>query len=89
VGLAVFATEARRVTDEMFLKAAESLAAQVTEQDLAVNLIYPPMANIREASIEVAVRVAELVFDRGLAGVPRPADVGAFVRGKVYDPAYA
>ena len=89
VGLAVFATEARRVTDEMFLKAAESLAAQVTEQDLAVNLIYPPMANIREASIEVAVRVAELVFDRGLAGVPQPADVGAFVRGKVYDPAYA
>ena len=88
VGLAVFATEARRVTDEMFLKAAESLAAQVTEQDLAVNLIYPPMANIREASIEVAVRVAELVFDRGLAGVPRPADVGAFVRGKVYDPSY-
>ena len=88
VGLAVFATEARRVTDEMFLRAAESLAAQVTEQDLAVNLIYPPMANIREASIEVAVRVAELVFDRGLAGVPRPADVGAFVRGKVYDPAY-
>jgi malate dehydrogenase (oxaloacetate-decarboxylating)(NADP+) len=88
VGLAVFATEASRVTDEMFLKAAESLAAQVTEQDLAVNLIYPPMANIREASIEVAVRVAELIFDRGLARVPRPADVAAFVRGKVYDPAY-
>jgi malate dehydrogenase (oxaloacetate-decarboxylating)(NADP+) len=77
------------VTDEMFLKAAESLAAQVTEQDLAVNLIYPPMANIREASIEVAVHVAELIFDRGLARVPRPADVAAFVRAKVYEPAYA
>ena len=89
VGLAVFATEASRVTDEMFLKAAESLAAQVTEQDLAVNLIYPPMANIREASVEVAIRVAELIFDRGLARVPRPADVGEFVRSKVYDPAYA
>ena len=89
IGLAVFATEANRVTDEMFLKAAESLAAQVTEQDLAVNLIYPPMANIREASIEVAVRVAELIFDRGLARVPRPADVGEFVRSKVYEPRYA
>jgi malate dehydrogenase (oxaloacetate-decarboxylating)(NADP+) len=89
VGMAVFATEASRVTDEMFLKAAESLAAQVTEQDLAVNLIYPPMANIREASIEVAVHVAELIFDRGLARVPRPADVAAFVRAKVYEPAYA
>ena len=89
VGMAVFATEASRVTDEMFLKAAESLAAQVTEQDLAVNLIYPPMANIREASIEVAVHVAELIFDRGLARVPRPADVASFVRAKVYEPAYA
>ena len=88
VGMAVFATEASRVTDEMFLKAAESLAAQVTEQDLAVNLIYPPMANIREASIEVAVHVAELIFDRGLARVPRPADVASFVRAKVYEPAY-
>ncbi|MBM4099450.1 MAG: NAD-dependent malic enzyme [Planctomycetes bacterium] len=88
VGLAVFATEASRVTDEMFLRAAESLAAQVTDQDLAVNLIYPPMANIREASVEVAIRVAELIFDRGLARVPRPADVAEFVRARVYDPAY-
>ncbi len=88
IGMAVFATEASRVTDEMFLKAAESLAAQVTQQDLDVNLIYPPMANIREASVEVAIRVAELIFDRGLARVARPADVAAFVRGKVYDPAY-
>ncbi len=88
VGLAVFATEASRVTDEMFLRAAESLAAQVTDQDLAVNLIYPPMANIREASVEVAIRVAELIFDRELARVPRPADVAEFVRAKVYDPAY-
>jgi len=88
IGMAVFATEASRVTDEMFLRAAESLAAQVTQQDLDVNLIYPPMANIRETSVEVAIRVAELIFDRGLARVERPADVAAFVRDKVYDPAY-
>ena len=88
IGLAVFATEASRVTDEMFLKAAESLAAQVTDQDLAVNLIYPPMANIHDASVEVAVHVAELIFDRGLARVPRPANIAEFVRSKVYSPEY-
>ena len=33
VGLAIFATEAKRVTDEMFLTAAESVAEQVTEED--------------------------------------------------------
>jgi malate dehydrogenase (oxaloacetate-decarboxylating)(NADP+) len=32
--------------------------------------------------------VATLIFDRGLARVPRPADVGAFVRAMVYEPSY-
>jgi malate dehydrogenase (oxaloacetate-decarboxylating)(NADP+) len=88
VGLAVFATEATRVTDEIFLRAAESLAAQTTDEDLAVNLIYPPVSNIFRTSVQVATDVAALIFERGLARVPRPADVAAFVRSKVYSPAY-
>jgi malate dehydrogenase (oxaloacetate-decarboxylating)(NADP+) len=88
IGLAVYATEASRVTDEMFLRAAESLAAQTTDEDLSVNLIYPPVSSIFRTSVQVAVDVAELVFDRGLARVPRPASVEQFVHGKVYSPDY-
>ncbi|MFM2163588.1 MAG: hypothetical protein RL325_25, partial [Planctomycetota bacterium] len=32
--------------------------------------------------------VAELVFERGLARVERPRDIDAFIRSKVYNPAY-
>jgi malate dehydrogenase (oxaloacetate-decarboxylating)(NADP+) len=88
VGMAVFATEASRVTDEMFLRAAESLASQTTDQDLSVGLIYPPISSIYETSIEVAIAVAALIFDQGLARVPRPTDIAAFVRERVYDPAF-
>jgi malate dehydrogenase (oxaloacetate-decarboxylating)(NADP+) len=88
VGMAVYATQAKRVTDEMFLRAAESLAAQVSDEDLAVGLIYPPVAEIHETLVQEAIDVATLIFDRGLARVPRPADVGAFVRDMVYEPAY-
>jgi malate dehydrogenase (oxaloacetate-decarboxylating)(NADP+) len=88
VGMAVFATEANRVTDEMFLRAAESLASQTTDQDLSVGLIYPPISSIYETSIEVAIAVAALIFDQGLARVPRPADIAEFVRERVYDPAF-
>ena len=88
VGLAVYATEANRVTDEMFLRAAESLASQTTDQDLSVGLIYPPISSIYETSIEVAIAVTRLIFDRGLARVPRPDDIAEFVRGHVYDPSF-
>jgi malate dehydrogenase (oxaloacetate-decarboxylating)(NADP+) len=89
VGMAVYCTQATRVTDEMFLRAAESLAGQVTEEDLRVGLIYPPVAEIHPTLVNEAVDVATLIFDRGLARVPRPADIGAWLRAQVYDPSYA
>ena len=88
VGLAVFATEASRVTDEMFLKAAESLAARTSDAELSVGLIYPPIDRIHQSAVDVAVDVAELIFTRGLARVERPRDLDAWIRSKVYNPAY-
>jgi malate dehydrogenase (oxaloacetate-decarboxylating)(NADP+) len=88
LGLAIYATQARRVTDEMFLCAAMSVAEQVTQAHLDMGLIYPPQSDILNASVHVAEKVATLIFERGLAGVPRPADVGEFIRGKVYQPEY-
>jgi malate dehydrogenase (oxaloacetate-decarboxylating)(NADP+) len=46
MGMAVFATEATRVTEEMFIVAAQAVAGQVTEEDLAMGLIYPPQSHI-------------------------------------------
>jgi malate dehydrogenase (oxaloacetate-decarboxylating)(NADP+) len=88
VGLAVYATQAKRVTDEMFLCAARSLAAQVTPESLESGLIYPPQSKILEASILNAIQVAQLIFERGLARVAKPADVAAWIRSEVYQPEY-
>jgi len=88
MGLAVFATEATRVTEEMFIVAAKAIAEQVTQQSLDVGLIYPPQSKIFEASLHVATRVAEYIFDKNLARVKRPNDVGAHVRSCVYQPVY-
>src|SRR5262249_20685372 len=88
MGMAVFATEATRVTDEMFIVAAQAVAAQVTEENLAQGLIYPPQSRILGACLRVAERIAAYVFDRGLARTPRPADVGALIRERAYRPVY-
>lgn len=88
MGMAVFATEATRVTEEMFIIAAKAVAEQVTDEDLSTGLIYPPQSHILSASLHVAERVAAYIFDHGLARVPRPDDIGSLIRERAYRPVY-
>ncbi len=89
MGMAVLATEAKRVTDAMFIEAAKAVAEQVSDETLATGLIYPPQSHIFEASLNTAVRVATYIFDNDLAGVPRPDDIEGHVRERAYKPVYA
>ena len=89
VGLAIYATQAKRVTDEMFIEAAHGVADQVTPEQLKQGLLYPPQSNILEAEVRTAERVAALVFERNLAGVERPKDINSWLRAQLYKPEYA
>ena len=89
MGMAVFATEATHVTEEMFIVAAEAVAEQVTDENLAVGLIYPPQTRILDVSLRAAERIATYIFDEGFAGLSRPADISALVRSRAYRPVYA
>jgi malate dehydrogenase (oxaloacetate-decarboxylating)(NADP+) len=89
VGLGATACGARHVVDEMFLAAARALADTVTEADLAQGSLYPPLAHVRDASARIAAAVAGVAYDRGLATQPRPADLAAHVRGRMYEPRYS
>src|ERR1700739_4924500 len=88
VGMAIFATQAKRVTDEMFIEAGQAVADQVPPGLLKQGLLYPLQSNILETEIQTAARVAKLFFDLNLARVERPADMVAFIRGHVYKPEY-
>ena len=90
VGLAIVATKAGRVTDEMFVVAAHAVADQVTQAELDSGLLYPPQSNILQTEVAVAVKVAETIFARSLAGTEKPRDrhVRQFVEGQLYKPEY-
>ena len=88
VGLAVYATKAKRVTDEMFIAAARSLADQVTQTELEEGLLYPPQTGILKTEVACAEAAAEVIFERGLAGVKRPKDIRAFLESQLYKPEY-
>jgi len=89
MGMAVLATEAKRVTEEMFIIAAKAVAEQVTQAHLDVGLIYPPTTDILKASLHTAEKIGEYIFDKGLARIPRPDDISAHIRAMTYKPGYA
>lgn len=88
IGMAVFATQASRITDDMFIEAARAVADQVAPDLLNQGLLYPLQSGILETEIQTAARVAKLVFDSGLARVNRPANMVEFIREHVYRPEY-
>jgi malate dehydrogenase (oxaloacetate-decarboxylating)(NADP+) len=88
IGMAIYATQAKRVTDEMFIVAARAVADQVTRQQLEEGMLYPPQANLLDVELTTAGKVAELIFARGLARVDKPADANAFIRSHAYEPQY-
>ena len=89
VGLGVVAVRSSRVTDEMFMAAARTLAASVGEDDLAQGSLYPPLNRVRDVSAHIATSVAEVAFRNDLAGIERPDDVLEYIRSQMYEPEYA
>jgi malate dehydrogenase (oxaloacetate-decarboxylating)(NADP+) len=89
VALAVYATQAKRVPDELFIAAARGVAEQVTAAELDSGLLYPPQSNILDTEMHAAGTVAEAIFARGLAGVAKPANMAAFIASHMYKPEYA
>jgi len=88
VGMAIYATNAKRVTDEMFIEAARAVADQVTPEQLKLGMLFPPQSDILEVEIQTATRVAKLIFDADLARVERPANIRSWIEGQVYHPQY-
>ena len=88
VALGVIISGARRVTDTMFLAAARTLAATVSDDDLAHGSIFPPLHRVREISRSIATAVADIAYETGLATEPKPGGVRSFIESRMYNPRY-
>jgi len=88
VGLGLIAARASTVPDSVFLVAARALADAVGDADLQRGSLYPPLADIRAVSLNIATAVAQHAWDMGLTEATRPADIRAFIGAAMYDPRY-
>ena len=88
VGLGAIASGTTRITDEMFMAAARTLAGMVTPSDLALGCTFPPLDRIREISAAIGTAVMDVALRQGLAGVEIPADGRGYIERMMYRPQY-
>lgn len=73
LSLGIIGAGIRHVHESIFLFAAEGLSNLVTEEDLQVGRMYPPLSKIKQVSIKIASKVAEEAYKEGMASTyPEP-----------------
>ncbi|KAH8956488.1 hypothetical protein BDL97_07G041200 [Sphagnum fallax] len=89
MGLGCIVSGAIRVHDDMFLAAAESLAANIKQDHLDKRQLFPSFTEIRDISANIGAAVAAKAYQLGLATrLPQPKDLVAHAKSCMYSPTY-
>ena len=88
MGLGILAVGARRVSDAMFMAAAEALSScspALTDPDAS---LLPPLDHAREVADKIALAVASQAVEEGLADNLGASDIEARIEAKSWSPEY-
>ncbi|XP_065157603.1 NADP-dependent malic enzyme isoform X2 [Atheta coriaria] len=89
IALGVIATRIHHIRDELFLVASQTIADNVSEDDLKKGSLYPPLSSIRECSVQIACRIAQYAYEQGIATVyPEPEDKRKYIEDQLYNHNY-
>lgn len=90
IGLASIALRPRIINDAMFLAAAKALSkVSPSAKNPNANLL-PPVSDLREVSLQIALAVAEQAYKEGLSTIPNLSmdRVETLIRNKIWEPRY-
>ncbi|MFI5258342.1 MAG: NAD-dependent malic enzyme [Candidatus Limnocylindrales bacterium] len=88
MGLGAIVAEAREITDEMFLLAAQTLSEMVSAERLAAGALYPAVSELREVSRQIAAKVVCQSRDCGVGRLYRDEEILEAVDSAIWYPAY-
>jgi hypothetical protein len=72
----------------MFEAAAATLAAEVTDEDIAAGAVFPSMRDLRRVTAHIAEAVVRHARDAGIGRAIEDADVPGAVAAAMWTPRY-
>jgi malate dehydrogenase (oxaloacetate-decarboxylating)(NADP+) len=94
LGLGAVLGKCRLISDAMILRAAEALAATLSESDLAHGMVYPDLNDIRKVSLRIAIKVIQQAatesdnyVDPNLSALS-DEDLAKYIEPRMYKPEY-
>jgi malic enzyme len=88
VGLGALVAEASRVSDAMFGVAAETLASQVTDEELSAGALFPRLRELRHITHAVACAVVKQAREEGVGRPISDEEISEAVRKHMWTPEY-
>jgi malic enzyme len=88
LGLGAMVAEARAVTDDVLLVAAQTLAGLSTPDRLAAGAIYPPVTDLRRVARSIAIAVVRHLRDTGYGRQYRDEEIATAVDRAMWWPDY-
>ena len=79
ISIAIWTTKPERVTAELLIEAARTIGDRVATDIPDEHSLFPPPSEIFDMELRDATRIAQLIFDAGLATVNRPADIRSWL----------
>jgi len=90
VGLGALTVGANVITDDMITAAAKRLSEIIPQDHLDINCVYPHPRELREVCTEIAVAVAKVAMEQGVARKPvDPNNLDECVHSRMWVPEYA
>ncbi|MEQ8651341.1 MAG: NAD-dependent malic enzyme [Kiloniellales bacterium] len=88
MGLGILGSGATRVSDEMFMAAADALSSQAPAVKDGEGALLPPLSEVRSAGMAIAIAVAKAAQDQGYALPSSEDDLRQALRDKYWQPEY-
>ena len=60
----------------------------VSDENHETATLFPPLTDIREASLDITTALAEKAYEQGLAQAPKPKNRKDFIANQMYDAFY-
>jgi len=89
IGLGCILSEAREVTDELFLAASQALTRCIRSERLVAGAVFPEIGDLREVSAKVAVAVMRRARDLKVGRLLGDEEIDQLVADSMWYPEYS